>query len=137
MNNYIDVEKLHRVLEGKLVGRSTGQSFARLVQMAQSIEFLPNGRVVHIAANEMASRDFRLDFKTILNYLGMGDMITVTTVERIKFDNGCEARFLSASNLVSFKNSLVGTSIDNYFVDHFAEYLINCDMHDLLQSRLK
>lgn len=137
MNEYIDVEKLHAVLEGKLVGRQSGQTFARLVQMAQSIEFLPNGNVVHIAANEQQAKMYRADFKTILNYLGMGDMLTHTYVDYMRFDNGCKARFLSAASSSQLMDRLRGVQLDNYFVDHFAEYLINDHLHGFLQTRLK
>lgn len=136
MSEYIDVEKLHAVLEGKLVGRGSGQSFARLVQMVQSVEFLPNGKVIHISADQQSARNYAADFKTILNYLGMGDLLTRITVGQFKFENGCSARFLSASSPQQLVTSLTGVRIDNYFVDHFAEYLITNEMHNFIQSRL-
>ena len=137
MNEYIDVEKLHAVLEGKLVGRGSGQTFARLVQMVQSVEFLPDGYIVHIAANEQAARNYRADFKTILNYFGMGDLLTHTTVQEMRFENGCRVRFLSASSPEKLQNALRGVRLDNYFVDHYAEYLISEHLHGFLQTRLK
>ena len=137
MNEYIDVDKLHEVLEGRLVGRSTGQTFSRLVQMVQSIEFLPNGCVVHISASEQEAKMAVRNFMTIMGYLGMGDLIEYQNVGKLRFDNGCIALFLSAASEQKIERFLAGVKLDNYFVDHFAEYLINDQLHDFLQTRLR
>ncbi len=136
MNEYINIDKLHAVLEGKLIGRNSGQSFARLVQMAQSVEFLPYGKVVHISSNEQTAKIYRSDFKIILNYLGMGDFIVHTYVDSIRFENGCSARFLSASSPQKLVTALRGIKLDNYFIDHDAEYLISDQMYGFIQTRL-
>lgn len=136
MNSYIDVEKLHDVLEGKLVGRGSGQSFARLVQLAQSIEFLPSGTLAYIGANETDAKAAQKNLLTIMTHLGMGDWLTQQTVQRLGFDNRCRVLFLSAASSETLQNSLRGIKLDNYFVDHFAEYLISDYLHDFLQTRL-
>lgn len=136
MNEYIDVERLHAVIEGKLVGRGSGQSFARLVQLAQSIEFLPFGKLAYIGANETDARAAAKDLLTIMTCLGMGDWNTHLTRDKLGFENQCQVLFLSASSSEKLERSLRGVRLDNYFVDHFAEYLINDQLHGFLQTRL-
>lgn len=137
MNEYIDVERLHSVLEGKLVGRGSGQSFARLVQLAQSVEFLPFGKLAYIGSNETDAKAAQRDLLTVMTCLGMGDWTTHSTLQRLSFDNQCQVLFLSAASSDKLETSLRGVRLDNYFVDHFAEYLISDYLHDFLQTRLR
>lgn len=121
----IDIDKLHDVLEGKRFGRGDGRTIAGLVQLAQYVDFHPHGKLVHFSANFTQARANREVFHTeILDSLGMKDEVACQYADYTVFDNGCKVYFMSLGEGVSnVENRLIGIRVDNFVVDHFAEYL--------------
>lgn len=133
----IDIERLHGVLEGRIKGRQAGHTFARMVQAAQYTDFFPNGCVVYLCASEEQARSMVYTLRHVLKHLGMQDELTHETRDYVKFINGCRIIFLSISNKENFRRKTIGQRIDNFVVDHFAEYLFTESIQQELATCMK
>jgi hypothetical protein len=134
----IDIDKLHDVLEGKRFGRGDGRTIAGLVQLAQYVDFHPYGKLVHFSANfTQALEKSRIFREDILEGLGMKDEVAATYRDYTIFNNGCKVYFMSlGEGITKTKDRLIGLRVDNYVVDHFAEYLISPAVKAVIETRL-
>lgn len=134
----IDIDKLHDVLEGKRFGRGDGRTVAGLVQLAQYTDFHPYGKLVHFSANfTQALENARVFREDILEGLGMKDEIAATYKDYTVFNNGCKVYFMSlGEGIAKIEDRLRGLRVNNYVVDHFAEYLISPTIETVIKTRL-
>lgn len=132
----IDIERLHGVLEGRIKGRAAGHTFARMTLAAQYTDFFPNGCIVYLCASEQQAKSMVYTLRQVLQHLGMQDELTHETKDYVKFLNGCRLRFLSIANKENFRRKMVGNRVNNFVVDHFAEYLLTGDIYNELDKNL-
>jgi hypothetical protein len=135
---HIDIDKLHDVLEGKRFGRGDGRTIAGLVQLAQYTDFHPYGKLVHFSANfTQAIENARVFKEHILDGLGMKEEASETYKDYMVFKNGCKVYFMSlGEGITRVQNRLSGLRVDNYVVDHFAEYLLSPAIETFIKTRL-
>lgn len=132
MNSTLDIDHLHKVIEGRLKGRATGQTTAELVQLAQSVEFLPGGHLAFVTYRDGGSA--KEEFRNLLEALELYSEVDVASKERITFKNGCRVTFIRRDNL---QYSLMGQKYDNIFIDPAAEKTLSSSDFSNISLRLK
>lgn len=127
----IDIDRLHKIIEGDLKGRSSGQTTSELIQLAQSVEFLPGGHLGFISDRADSAA---WEFRNILESLDIYSEVEVINNGRIIFKNGCRVTFIQRNNL---QYSLMGNKYDNIFIDPAAEKTLSSSDFSNISLRLK
>lgn len=130
----IDIERLHQCQQALSPERGSGKTFSMLVNVAQSAELLPKGRVGFIYPNTNARSYYNNLFKDVIHALDMRGEIVLASVDKYIFNNLCQVYFFSTDNVT---RNIRGLSFDNIFIDPDAERLLKMEEYNIIASRLR
>jgi hypothetical protein len=137
----IDIDRLHDVIERKLVGRGVGNTTAMIIQAVQSADLHSfigpkSGRYAVIAANDFMSRyQAELAFNIAISMRMFPTFLKET--RRLVFDKGLfqsDVIFLSRSNL---SEKLRGHRLMNYYIESDIYPSLTFDEINFLETRIE
>lgn len=130
----LDIERLHQVFQNPYPARGEGKTVATLVNVIQSAELLPNGKLAFIYPVEAAKSYYTNLFKDIIDCFGMRDDVEEMRRDSILFKNGCKVFTFPAGPRI--RDRVAGLMFDNIFIDPDAESRMSEDDFHVLSARL-